>query len=746
MVEGDSATAQAGGADLLMDLQAVQFAMAGIDIPAFFSGSRADMDWALQQIDNLPDAVWPPLFRDYLRRRKAGPAHNAREANTWLRERVSWFRAILAEFPVRLHEINTDDRRVAVAVDWANQTAQLLNNATDGQTKPVDARDLFDLVSGPAAQWGFVPQMPNFQSADRQEMWIAAILARMLDQKWWTRKITRAYDRYTEHAAIISGKVRKGVSAYLSHANLKIYRQRRAAAMRWAQEMLVVNEEHGLEISLAEAIASSVANPEIRRHELMTRMRGFEDIAAERGHVGVFITWTAPSRFHPWKTRTDGKAVENKRYQNASPRDTQAFLSSLWTKARAKLNRAGIAPYGFRVVEPHHDGTPHWHMMLFCPAEHCHAMLGIIQRYAISWDQKELVRTRTKRGRPCPAYTDITPRFDWQLMNPAEGGATGYMAKYIAKNVDGHRVGEDFEAEDMADKTAIAACGWASWHGIRQFQQIGGPGVGVWRELRRLSEMPGPPQDLHIELCRKMADTPDWAGYVNAMGGPILPRAQRPVMLLKEIEEAASRYGEDVARIMGVMGHRASITTRLQGWEITRHGLDDRQAVAARQGGAVALPGRGAAPWSSDNNCTEGSAKAEKGSLSEHANHLGLSDSSISRVLNGGVVTMDGRYVWHSMGQLVVSRHHPTATPPDDIAEMDMLADKRQAERDSVVAMRRSIWQQIETGKDIGAWLASRPDDEIEMATAQMEDIISQLEQERYIEKLVEQRGSRYAL
>ena len=47
------------------------------------------------------------------------------------------------------------------------------------------------------------------------------------------------------------------------------------------------------------------------------------------------------------------------------------------------MHRKGIRPYGFRVVEPHHDGTPHWHLLLFMPEQHREIVRGVFRTYAL---------------------------------------------------------------------------------------------------------------------------------------------------------------------------------------------------------------------------------------------------------------------------------------------------------------------------------------------------------------------------
>jgi hypothetical protein len=61
-----------------------------------------------------------------------------------------------------------------------------------------------------------------------------------------------------------------------------------------------------------------------------------------------------------------------------SPRDTQRYLCNVWAKVRAAISRAGFHVFGFRVVESHHDGTPHWHMLRFIRPHDVEAVRDIL--------------------------------------------------------------------------------------------------------------------------------------------------------------------------------------------------------------------------------------------------------------------------------------------------------------------------------------------------------------------------------
>lgn len=223
-------------------------------------------------------------------------------------------------------------------------------------------------------------------------------------------------------------------------------------------------------------IDKSNANPAIRRCELMVRMRGFEDLADEHGYIGAFITLTAPSKYHSCHSK--GGFVKN--WIGNNPRDTQKYLCGVWAKIRAKLSRDDIRYFGFRVVEPHHDGTPHWHILVFILPEHRGAVERIMRAYALEVDGDE------------PGAREN--RFKFIDIEKENGSATGYIAKYISKNIDGYALNGEVDDETGQDLKTMskAVTAWASRWRIRQFQQIGGAPVTVYRELRCLKDKKSP--------------------------------------------------------------------------------------------------------------------------------------------------------------------------------------------------------------------------------------------------------------
>ncbi|CAJ1890914.1 hypothetical protein KCIHNNCF_03302 [Aeromonas salmonicida] len=511
-------------------------------------------------------------------------------------------------------------------------------------------------------------------------------MVRLLSAKWWERRVNRCWDRLQEHTAILLGKVRKGVSAYISNATMKVVRERKRAMLRWLAESEVMNTQHDLVVSMKDCWEASTSNPVNRRNEMMTRMRGFEDYAEEQGHVGVFFTWTAPSRFHSWKTGRNGKTIENEKYEGATPRETCAYMGKLWSRARSYLKRWGMPLYGFRVCEPHHDGTPHWHLLLFMRPADKWRVISTLQHYALSHNLQELERSNL--GIP---FTDITPRFDWKEIDPAKGDATGYIAAYIAKNIDGEHVDGDDEAGTKADIGAQHACAWASWWGIRTFQQIGGAPVGVWRELRRISnakkhgDLVGPPkpvlQDPRFEAARYAADNGIFRCYLHAMGGALATRAEHPIKLAHLIEEQANCYGEDIKRLMGLHTARLGIKTRLQGWEVVPEGTYQATKAAGGSGLGVGVQsGDSPAPWSSDNNCTQPDPAAFADQLM--VEQWGLSPFSIERLRAGASVTADGFTLWLENGQVQSCIAIPIE--PDWQPEGLRLAEQGQPDEDAV--------------------------------------------------------------
>jgi hypothetical protein len=614
--------------------------------PGLFAGRVGEDDLAFVRLalKNLEPESARELFAEYQRRRARGAP---RSANIWLRESAEILGKEQAKIPVPVSTIREDSGQEQEAKRWATMVINIVQHLTVGMTKRVSVKKLLAEALRPAQQWGVSPVLPVIKSeaTDGQLDMAAAALARLQDADWWQRQIRKVYRRHRELIAILTGKVRRGVSPYVSRRAALDYRANKTAQARWLADMMVVNDEHDLLLSLAEAHAASVSNPENRRVELMVRMRGCEDWAAEHGHVAEFYTWTTPSRFHAWTTKKGGKsAARNGKFKGTSPRQAQRYLCSQWAKVRAKLARDGVSCYGFRIAEPHHDGTPHWHMLLFVRPEQRDQLRAVIEHYACEDDQEELKHNRRAR-------------FDAVSIDPERGSATGYVAKYVAKNIDGHKVGADYEAQAEAGSTALNVAAWASLWGIRQFQQIGGPAVSVWRELRRLREAVGLPA---VEAARAAADKADWSAYIDAMGGIEMPRKERPVQLAHLVKPCASKYGEDLKRLVGVSAEGADLLrTRLDGWAVISR---RRMAVGSGERSEQGLGRRQPAPWSSDNNCTGSKIDRELA-------RLGLDAVDRQRMEAGSVVTIDGFFCWIRAGVLHQSRERPQfrasqAAPP----------------------------------------------------------------------------------
>jgi hypothetical protein len=494
------------------------------------------------------------------------------------------------------------------------QLAALLDTVTNAPL-PIDATDaqLCILAERSAGECSSMAQLIHDPKALRARLaWMVAnrgltppqvsddrqFMLRCIDSAWWRRNLRTVHGRAFEHAAVRLGFVSLRAGAYASNETVARHAAAKARNARTLANVTMSNE-HGDEFTLAELALTSVSNKSNRRKELMLRMKGCEEIANDMGDAGVFVTLTCPSKFHAVLAKS---GTVNPNYNGLNAQAGQAYLANVWACIRSALHRKGVSPYGFRIAEPHHDGCPHWHMLLFVPKHKVRRLRMTINAYALAEDGDEpgAKRNRVKIIR----------------IEASKGTAAGYIAKYVGKNIDGEHVGVTLDrdgqvvpAVELAGEEIIKPAqrveAWASTWGIRQFQPIGQPPVTVWRELRRVpaEQVQDAPEHVRAawEACQRERTTDletgevvteraaSYSAYIRAQGGVNRGRNYR-IGLLAPVELREGRYGlAERPMPKGVYCKSAPdmvyASTRYE-WK--------RSCVAAPNG----------SPWTRVNNCT----------------------------------------------------------------------------------------------------------------------------------------------
>ena len=342
-------------------------------------------------------------------------------------------------------------------------------------------------------------------------------------------------------------------SIYVTNESLERIKQQKRRNKRKLEHTFLTNEE-GEEFSLLELAEHSLANPKNRRNEIMTRVRGMEDIAKSYDYAAMFYTITCPSRMH---ARLSASGEENPKYDSTDPRQAQQYLVKLWSLIRAKLDRLGVRYYGIRVAEPHHDGTPHWHLLLFVEKKHAEILTAVLREYAL-------------RDSPDEEGAE-KHRFKVEKIDPDKGSATGYVAKYISKSIDGYGIDEDLYGNE-ASTAAERIVAWASVWKIRQFQTVGGPPVTVYRELRRIN---GNNLTGVVKMAHAAADAGNWGDFIESMGGPFAKRKDHPIKVARLWSDEPNRYQEPKGfKIHGVEAGNVTVLTRLHKWTVKTTSAD----------------------------------------------------------------------------------------------------------------------------------------------------------------------------
>lgn len=196
------------------------------------------------------------------------------------------------------------------------------------------------------------------------------------------------------------------------------------------------------------------------RSEIYLEMKAADDICQKHGMTWMMVTITLPGQFH-----SNPRAGKNSWQLGTEIDDCLDFFRLRWNNMRKFISKkknshlkfSEKTGFGFKIIEPHLDGTPHWHIMLYCDPHLIQEYKNLFTRYFKTSEKSINFNVEDK-----------------MLPNRASGAS--YLFKYVIK----------YNESDLEQMSRIDA--WRSAVGVRCFDRIGFRGEKtLYRNLRKIS-------------------------------------------------------------------------------------------------------------------------------------------------------------------------------------------------------------------------------------------------------------------
>jgi hypothetical protein len=287
-------------------------------------------------------------------------------------------------------------------------------------------------------------------------------IAKLRCRQWLLRK----YRRIGKEDSLHSDQLRRLIGPKKAYATSN-------QAVQQRQQQLEDNQKHlakfvvclgGKSITL-----DQVCNTTHKRvSELYVFSKGIDQLALDQGMRYMMITLTCPPEMHPNPSTTCS-------WNGIRAKQAYQFLNNANEAVKRRLANKGIAfskgeAFGIIVSEPHKDGTPHLHLLMYHRPE----------------DQDLIKEEYIKEFHWHEKAIDFSPE-NPDRKNAARGSS--YLFKYLSDSFyDAKDDMNDVITGKRSKAKRIAA--WRSQIGARAFRTFGlRRCAGLWRNCRKLKEV-----------------------------------------------------------------------------------------------------------------------------------------------------------------------------------------------------------------------------------------------------------------